>query len=149
MSLTSRALSIVRHFFPFVERVEDAKKGLLITVTEQDVKKGKAGNPTKCVMAVACKRMQRATGVIVSRNTAYVVKGKKATRYKIPERITRETVVLDRGGRFSPGVYEFKAPYLYQRLGFHTSGKSGKKNGKAKNRYRLLDVRPTLSSITG
>jgi hypothetical protein len=144
---SSRALQIVQDFFPQVTRVRDARKDLHVNVTEKDVEEGRKKGHVDCVMAVACKRDKRVTGVIMAVKTAYIVQGSEATRYKTPERITREIVSFDRGGNFIPGPYELKAPSKHQKLG--TSARpSGKKPHKSKigKRYHTSNIRSVLGS---
>ncbi len=134
MSLSKRknlALSSVRKFFPQVEEVEDANEPLEIEVTDIDVKKSKRKNHIECAMAVACKREKHADGVIISLNRAYIIKGKKAVRYSIPESVRREVVSFDRSAIFAAGEYRLIPTDKAHRLG--ASGDGGKVGGKNKN----------------
>jgi hypothetical protein len=106
----SKAIHNVRKFFPKVTRVNDATKAIEIEVTEHDDKVARKKDHAECAMAVACKRKLHADGVIISRSVAYVVKGTEATRYKVPESVSREVVSFDRGGGFGIGTYELKVP---------------------------------------
>jgi CheY-specific phosphatase CheX len=85
------ALRIVKKFFPEVTDVEDAEKSQVIEVT--------------CAMAVACKRKYNLDGVIISVKTAYLIKGKKAKRFSLPESVSREIVSFDRDSGFAAGQY--------------------------------------------
>jgi hypothetical protein len=125
------ALQIVKDFFPQVMGVKDAKKHLVIKVTEKDIKQAQQKDHIDCAMAVACKKGQGADGVIMAIKTAYIIKDDQAVRYKLPERTAREIVAFDKGGRFSPGEYELKAPSKFQKLGASTRP-SGKKPYKKK-----------------
>jgi hypothetical protein len=107
-----KALYNVRKFFPKVTRVTDAAKGLEIEVTKQDDKVSRRNDHAGCAMAVACKRELKLDGVIISRSVAYLVKGSEATRYDVPERVSREIVSFDRGGGFEPDTYSLEKPHV-------------------------------------
>jgi hypothetical protein len=111
------ALGIVKQFFPQVEDVKDAKHPLLVEVTKNDNKSAKVRDHKACAMAVACKRAEKADGVIVSVMTAYVIKGNTATRYRLPQSVSREVVSFDREAGFEPGEYTMSPPVPTSRLG--------------------------------
>jgi hypothetical protein len=111
------ALQIVKKFFPEVKSVVDATRDTTIKVTVKDEKASHKLSHKACAMAVACKRTMNLDGVIISIRTAYLIKDKKATRYTLPDSVTREIVSFDRGGGFMPGEYEMRKPRKGQRLG--------------------------------
>ena len=76
----SRALSVVRKYFPKVKKVNDADAPLTVEVTGRDAAAGARKSHPECAMAVACKRTQHADGVVMSVRTAYIIKGDTATR---------------------------------------------------------------------
>ena len=100
------ALQVVQKFFPEVTEVVDASRNQVIEVTQQDEKTAKKKSHKTCAMAVACKRKFNLDGVVISVNRAYLVKGKKARRFTLPESVSREVVSFDRNGGFEPGEYE-------------------------------------------
>src|SRR5689334_13665864 len=100
------ALTIVRKFFPTVETVTDATSKCFIEVTKKDVESKAVKDHNACALAVACKRAMHLDGVIISRSTAYLIKGNKATRYKLHDSVSREIVSFDRGAGFDVGHYE-------------------------------------------
>jgi hypothetical protein len=104
----SKSLAIVRKYFPKVTEVEDGDTKLQVEVTSADSKSAAVRNHEACAMAVACKRKFKADGVIVSISTAYIIKGKKAIRYEVPEAVQREIVSFDREAGFAPGEYELR-----------------------------------------
>jgi hypothetical protein len=106
----STALRIVRSFFPKVLKVKDADGPLIVEVTKEDNKNSHVREHNGCAMAVACKRTTKADGVIIAVKTAYVINGTTATRYKLPESISREIVSFDREAGFDVGAYRF-VPY--------------------------------------
>lgn len=111
------AISIVQRFFPAVDEVKDAKKGVVIEVTKRDVNSSRVKDHKECAMAVACKRMMDLDGVIISRSTAYLVKDGKAIRYSVPMHVQKEIVAFDRGGIFEPGEYRLQRPHEAITLG--------------------------------
>jgi hypothetical protein len=61
-------------------------------------------------MAVACQRMFHADGMIIGKQTAYLIKGTKAVRFSLPESVRKEIVSFDRGSGFEPGEYQLSKP---------------------------------------
>ncbi len=100
------SLEVVRKFFPEVNDVLDGGRNVTIEVTEKDEKIAHKKSHKTCAMAIACKRKFECDGVIISVTRAYLVKGKTARRYKLPESVSREVVSFDRHGEFEPGEYE-------------------------------------------
>jgi hypothetical protein len=142
----SKSLRIVQYYFPQVTSVEDANKSSIIEVTQKDSTDSVKKNHAKCAYAVACKRTMKADGVMVSMNTAYVIYGKKALRYKVPESVTREIVSFDRNAGFAPGIYLLNKPSDRQKLGAQPSGRSGKSGG---NKIRMRHVTTGIRTILG
>lgn len=105
------SLQIVQQFYPKVKRVVDAKRDLSVSLTKRDVTTAKRKDHNGCAMVEACRRMPEVEGVIVSTRTAYLVKGEVATRFLVPERVTREITSFDRGADFAVGDYRLKKPY--------------------------------------
>lgn len=121
----SNALKNVQKMFPGVTEVVDAKRARVIEVEPQDLKQAKVKSHKGCAMAVACKRKLVLDGVIMARSTAYLIKGKKATRYHVPESVSREMVAFDRGADFAAGVYKLIPPDkpLGSRTGYASKNK--------------------------
>jgi hypothetical protein len=143
----SRALGVVRKYFPEVNRVVDAKAGLKIEVTKHDdtvaTKKAHKG----CAMAVACKRKLNLDGVIISVKTAYMIKGRKAIRFSVPEHVSREVVSFDRGGHFEAGDYKLNKPASPLGRGHAHGGLSSGGHTKSKARHLLTkNIRTVLGS---
>ena len=106
----SKSLIVVHRFFPKVKTVKDATSSILVEVTKRDQTVSKRSRHNECAMAVACRRATKADGIIISRSTAYVVKRNTATRYLVPERVSREIVSFDRGADFAAGTYTLSKP---------------------------------------
>lgn len=148
-STFKRSLYIVQKFFPKVDVVCDAHAPITIKVTTADDKSSRRREHDQCALAVACKRTRHVDGVIVSRTMAYLIKGRKATRYFVPMAAQKELVSFDRGGMFAPGVYKLETPqHLLGANG--TSGTNGthSRNGSTPKRayHRTAEVRTVLGS---
>lgn len=104
------SLEIVRKFFPEVSKVTDARSVLHVSVTRKDSNSSTVKNHKGCAMAVACKREHALDGVVISRKRAYLVKDGKATRYELPESVSREVVSFDRNAGFAAGEYQLSVP---------------------------------------
>jgi hypothetical protein len=144
----SRALSIVQKYFPNVQSVEEADKPIHVEVTKQDSNSAAVRNHEGCAMAVACKRKMKADGVIVSIGTAYIVKGNKAYRYRVPPSIQREIVSFDRNAGFAEGEYELATTLPSMKLGEERPPKGPeKRTGKPlKFRHETSGIRTVLGS---
>lgn len=130
------ALRIVQQFFPEVKWVNDAKEPIVVQVTKQDNNSAKVKNHKACAMAVACKRSEKAEGVIVSMTMAYVINGTVATRYRLPQSVSREVVSFDRAAGFDPGEYQMSVPVPSGKLGA-VRGTGGRRTGEKKKIKRI------------
>lgn len=144
------ALHTVKKLYPEVTKVVDAKRDTEIEVTKRDTSSATVRNHKACAMAVACKRKLNLDGVIMSVSTAYLIKDNIATRYKVPEAVSREIVSFDRNSGFEPGDYKLKAISSTARLGESRGTnpkKGGKKNGNATKRYHKTEnIRENLGA---
>src|SRR5881394_110186 len=139
------ALRKVRKFFPQVESVRDATKPIDIEVSAHDSNHAKIKDHNHCALAVACEKKMHADGVIISVKTAYVVKGKRAIRYKLLETTAREVVSFDRKGGFEPGTYSMKPPPSGSRLGEKSWNKTGPHTGPPKPKAHVTtNIRTSL-----
>lgn len=143
----SRALTIIQKFCPQVKEVNDSTKSLIIEVTEKDSKTSKLKNHAECALAVACKRKEKADAVIISVRSAYLIKGNKAVRYRVPESTAREVVSFDRNGGFQPGTYKLKKPCFTERLGGGYSGRTQNKSNRKSVRFshHTSNIRTSLT----
>lgn len=110
--------------------VSDATRSLNIEVSPRDIKSSTARNHKVCAFAAACKRAKHLDGAIIAVKIAYMIKDGKATRYSIPESLSREIVAFDRNGAFSAGGYRLDKPK--RKLGDPTA--RGSENRKSKGR---------------
>lgn len=109
------ALTIVQRYHPEVTKVIDATESLDINVTEADCRKGKGKAPSACAMAKAF--MREYDGAIISTSKAYLIKGKTAVRYNVPQSVAREIVSFDRSHKFAPGNYRLASVPKNAQLG--------------------------------
>lgn len=141
------AINVVRMFFPKVTRVVDATRNATIDVTSTDANSKAVKNHAACAMAVACKRKFQLDGVIISRTTAYLIKGTRARRFRLPESVSREVISFDRGAGFAAGKYALAKIPPGGRLGARPArGKdNAKRDGKPKReRHFTTNVRSVL-----
>jgi hypothetical protein len=102
----TKALKLIRQYFPKVVEVIDATKKTIIEVKAEDSVGGRRKDPALCAFARACYRSFNADGVIIGLGTSYVIKGKRAVRYKNAESISREIISFDRDAGFDLGRYQ-------------------------------------------
>jgi hypothetical protein len=142
------SLRMVRSYFPKVERVDDATKPAIVEVTKTDVANAERKNHRICALALACKRSFNADGIIIGLTTAWVIKGKIATRYHLGDSISREITSFDRGAAYDVGLYNLVPISPCARLGTVRStnpNRSGKNTGGLKKfRHYTRNVRTTL-----
>lgn len=123
------SLKIVQTYFPQVTRVNDAEKPIIVEVTKPDVDWSNDKDHKTCALAVACKRMFHADGVIIGMTVSYIIKGNTATRYSNCATVSREITSFDRKAGFDTGFYHLSAPSPSMRFGVsRTKGTSGKPN---------------------
>jgi hypothetical protein len=143
------SLRIVQQFFPAVTTVTQARDNIQIEVLPRDVAHGRAKGHHVCAMARACKRTFDLDGAIVSLGSAYLIKGVRATRYIVPQSVSREIVSFDRGSGFAPGFYSLYKPVQKMPPGSGTGhGPSTRRKTGKKNRPRHVTagVRSVLSA---
>lgn len=147
------SLKIVQEYFPEVTSVKDAKEPITVEVTKADNSSAKVRNHKACAMAVACKRKMQAAGVIVSVATAYVIQGNHATRYQLPESVSREVVSFDRDAGFAPGEYTMIPFTESRKLGTSYGSRGGNREiiepGKLKKQrkhHKTTGIRTVLGS---
>jgi len=139
--MTQVALNLVQKMFPSVTKVIDGKSDIHVEVNKRDASSKAVRDHKECALAQACRRTLDLDGAIISRSVAYLIKGRTATRYRVPSSATREIIAFDRGAAFVPGDYMLKRVPKPMRFGEKRSG--GKtKPPKRKNR------RPVFRHVT-
>lgn len=113
----------LHRLFPSVTEAVDSLKSIKVTVKPRDCSEGKRMQAKECALAKATKRQYNADGVIIGLTKSYVIKGKKAIRYKTPVSVAREIISFDRHSDFAPGEYHLANIEPSQRLGRGSSGK--------------------------
>lgn len=132
------ALRIVQKYHPEVTKVVDAKEHIVIHTTRRDDKNSIPKDHSRCAMAKACERQEHADGAIVSVKSAYIIRGKTAFRYRVPEAVAREVVSFDRKSGFEPGTYQLMAPSPSSQLGHYYAGP--RRDRKPPRRLRMRHV---------
>lgn len=129
MKTSKSAVTRVRKYFPQVNKVVDAREGVVVRVKKQDSKLGRKKDPSGCALARACVRECKADGAIINVGYSYIVKGNLATRYKTSATVGREVVSFDRHQDFACGSdYLLSKVSPCNRLGRHKTEK-GRKSG--------------------
>lgn len=143
----ANAYHIVRKLFPDVQHIKDSDEKTTIEVTKKDNSSATVRNHKSCAMAVACKRKFNLDGVIISIHTAYLIKGKTATRYFVPESVSREIISFDRNGGFAEGEYTLNKVPKNHRLGdYHAPAKNEKHTSrKVIRRHFTQGIRTSLT----
>ena len=123
--------------------VVDAKKHMVLHITEQDVKGADVQHPESCAAAKACRREHHVQEVRVHLARVYVRKGKSWTRYMTPKGLRQEIITFDRGGKFAPGEYVLSKPNPTKKLGakMSNSPKRRKHTRKRLAPHVVTDVR--------
>ena len=143
----NNAVARVRKYFPQVNKVVDATETIEVSVTKSDSKSAQPNNPSKCALAKACLREEKADGAIINVGFSYIVNGDTATRYKTSVAVGREITSFDRGSGFEAGVdYKLGRISPSQKIGaraFHGSGTRGtpKSSAKPKAVHRTVNIR--------
>lgn len=136
------ALNRIQKTFPQVEKITNAKKPVLITVTESDNSKASKKDPQKCALATACKRQLSVDGVIIGIGTSYLIKGKQAIRFKTSVSVGREITSFDRHHDFQAGRnYRLSpmSPSAIRSTVFGGNKKTNKGNGKKLSRRHYTE----------
>jgi hypothetical protein len=113
--MSRSAIEVIRKYHPNVQIIEDAKSSISIEVTDKDCHGARQRSPAACAIARALSREN--DGAVVGISRLYVINGKRATRYMLPESTGREIALFDRHADFNPGEYRARAPSKSQRLG--------------------------------
>lgn len=120
-------------------KVVDGKRPVRITITENDVAKGKTKDPAACAAARAALRTEACTEARVHLGRTYL-KVKTETgrqhwvRYQTPDSIRSEIISFDRGADFTPGEYMLQPMSPANRLG---AGR-GSDTGRNKPRHKKI-----------
>ena len=141
------SLAIVKKFFPNVSTVSDGKKTLRIEVTKKDSSSSTVKNHKACAMAVACKRKFELSGVVISRDRAYLITDDKAVRYALPESVSREVVSFDRNAGFAEGEYALVPPPKHVTASKAPRERYGERKGHERRfAHRTSGIRTSIGS---
>ncbi len=86
--------------------VAEAKRRLLVTVTDEDVVKAKKADSKHCALARAALRLPNVNAAYFFRSTAFLEYEDKMVRFNLPESVRREIVSFDRAQIMAAGVYQ-------------------------------------------
>lgn len=117
----------------------EAKRPLMLEVTEGDSNKGAAKNSKECAFAIACKR--QVPGVRKAhffRGVAWLEYPDKLVRFILPPSMQKEIVAFDRGAFVAPGTYRLVRPS--PTLTLAAMEKRNKENGKKATRSKGKDA---------
>lgn len=122
------------------QKVTDAKKPIMLIVTDDDCRRANRKKPESCAVARACGRIAEEARVHLSR--LYLrIKG-KWMRYETPASMRDEIIAFDRGGTFEAQQFKLNPPRPTRRLGQHTGGqKRGKPATKRRKPHVVTNVR--------
>lgn len=127
----NRALYRLRRHFPQVNKIKEATRPLLISVTTEDSQSATKKDPSGCALARACVRQQVADSAIIGIAYSWLIKGKTATRYRTSATVAREITSFDRHQDFAAGKsYRLCAIQPSARMGNKKCLKKGATNGR-------------------
>jgi len=118
--------------------VVDAKSGIELEITKNDVRTGATKDPGQCAAARAIIRVLGAEAARVHIGRTYVKVKNKWVRYSTSPSLRREIVAFDRGGAFEPGIYRLLPCKASLALG--SKRKPGTGNGKKNAKKRPYHV---------
>jgi hypothetical protein len=124
--------------------VQDAKRDLVLHITEADIKGSKKKDSDYCAVANALCRQEHFKTARVHKGVTYVMHTDgTVTRYCTPKSLYIELLIFDRGGRMEPGEHKLQAPRGVKRLGMHEKpkGKKGKTGRPVKPVHLVKSVR--------
>lgn len=135
--------------------VANSVRGLKITITEDDIKRGRILDPANCAVAQALKRAFDVEDVRVHRGVTYILRkgAKKWQKFRTSSNVRLETIIFDRGGAFIPGEYDLGAPPVSMIVGSTlrkkrtpTKGKTPSEAKKSARRLVIPGVRHSANS---
>lgn len=85
--------------------VFDAKKKLLVKITNEDVVQGERRSSGACAAAIALMREEGCTRARVHLSRTYIERNGHWEMYKTSAALRNEVIVHDRDGKFEPGEY--------------------------------------------
>jgi hypothetical protein len=127
--------------------VRDADRVIILHISEQDAR-GRSKDPRNCAAAKAACRVDGVKEARVYRSRTFLLIERANgmpcwVRLHTPERLQKEIVAFDRGGKFEPGDYVLRPMPPAGRLGADQRIRPSKQNGGSKKRrpHRLGGIR--------
>jgi hypothetical protein len=121
--------------------VVNAKKSVILHITDGDISKAKKKKPDSCAAAIACRRQMHVAEARVHLGRTYLRNNGKWVRYLTSDALRSELIAFDKGGKFEPGDYP-----IYR---IQPSKATGKQQGSRKYKkrshiyHRVIGVRPS------
>ena len=106
--------------FDFIGEIKDASRPITIFINQEDIDKGREGDPLHCTAAQCLQRALGGRKVAMFLGTAYVqLPGEThVTRYVVPNKLRAHVVIpQDTGGDPVPGTYTLETPVGWEQLG--------------------------------
>lgn len=101
--------------------IRDARKDLVLHITEADIKGAQRKKNGECAAAHALCRQEHFRRAKVFKTKTYVeMKDGRWLRYCTPGSLYTELMIFDRGGRMEAGDFILRAPKGIEKLGAHT-----------------------------
>jgi hypothetical protein len=124
--------------------VEDAEKGLRVSVIPADISKAKQKDPEYCAFANAIRRSRPTLqSAYFSKSTAYLIYRTKVMKYQLPGSMKEEVTSFDRSKIMAPGEYQLAPVSPSKKQGAATPS-SNRQRGTATNKrfaHRTIMVR--------
>jgi hypothetical protein len=86
--------------------INNAHRGLRVTIKPQDISAGQRLNPEACAAANALCNMQGVEAAKVHRTCVYLKRNGRWHRYRTSAALRLETIIFDRKGEFMPGEFD-------------------------------------------
>ncbi len=113
------------------KKVIDAKHPVMLTITDEDCKRGSTKDPGGCAAALAARRKFHAKSARVHLGRVHIETPKVWIRYMTPQSLKNEIIAFDRGGYFDAGTHRLAVLQPSKRTGLHYGGADVKARKKA------------------
>ena len=125
------------------ERIENAKRAIVLQITPADIKAAKPKDPEFCVIACAARRQFGAEDVRIHLSRVYIRRSNRWLRYMTGSALRRELIVFDRHGSFAPGDYYLAAITPSRQTGRQQGSSTSQSTYRQRRPYHYTDdVRP-------
>lgn len=119
--------------------VVNGKHPIMLTVTKSDISKAEPKDPSRCAVALACRRQLGCIEARIHLGRVYIRTNQSNWwRYVTPASMRQEIVVLDRGGTFEARAFRLQSPPPRKQTGT----KQGGRNKPGRKRPKTSKPRP-------